>query len=270
MEWSSTGTLLGFPPLVIQPFRVFPSTRRIQPSFFSFSERALSSAGEAESARSTGKLTRTARRFVRIICTQPFSCRRDYTVNQTLGRFRRPREERIGLSMASSPQAEDVHPTKLFTASCLALLATSVSFAVVSAIMQPLKEEFILTNEQVGYIGGAQLWGFALAIFVFGPLCDVIGMRRLLRFALLGHFGSVVLFYFAQCYWMLIAGALSSSLGNGLVEAACNPLVATLYPGLKTEKLNHFHVWFPGGILIGGVAAALLDGAELSAWRLKL
>ncbi|CAN5229973.1 hypothetical protein BH11BAC6_BH11BAC6_02350 [soil metagenome] len=40
-------------------------------------------------------------------------------------------------------------------------------------------------------------------------------------------------------------------LGNGTVEAACNPLVASLYTDNKTTKLNHFHLWFPGGIVIG-------------------
>jgi fucose permease len=35
------------------------------------------------------------------------------------------------------------------------------------------------------------------------------------------------------------------------VEAACNPLVASLYPENKTTRLNYFHLWFPGGIVIG-------------------
>ena len=38
------------------------------------------------------------------------------------------------MTAAPSPETQTVHATKLFTASCLALLATSVSFAVVSAI----------------------------------------------------------------------------------------------------------------------------------------
>src|SRR5690606_19342966 len=65
-------------------------------------------------------------------------------------------------------------------------------------------------------------------------------------------------------------GALVIALGNGLVEAACNPLVATLYPNEKTVRLNQFHVWFPGGILIGGIASWLLDQAGIGAWQLKL
>jgi len=55
-----------------------------------------------------------------------------------------------------------------------------------------------------------------------------------------------------------------------LVEAACNPLVAALYPDDKTVKLNQFHVWFPGGVVIGGLAAYGLDLIGLTSWQLKI
>ena len=42
------------------------------------------------------------------------------------------------------------------------------------------------------------------------------------------------------------------------MEAACNPLIASIFPDKKTKMLNKFHVWFPGGIVIGGVLAWLL------------
>jgi fucose permease len=42
-----------------------------------------------------------------------------------------------------------------------------------------------------------------------------------------------------------------------MVEAACNPLVVSLFPDNKTTMLNRFHVWFPGGIVIGGLIAYL-------------
>jgi len=60
---------------------------------------------------------------------------------------------------------------------------------------------------------------------------------------------------FAWNYWSLYAGTLLFGIANGSVEAACNPLIATLYPADKTTKLNHFHVWFPGGIVIGSLLA---------------
>jgi len=43
------------------------------------------------------------------------------------------------------------------------------------------------------------------------------------------------------------------------VEAACNPLVASLFADNKTTKLNHFHLWFPGGIVIGTLIVFILN-----------
>src|SRR5688572_29828045 len=43
-----------------------------------------------------------------------------------------------------------------------------------------------------------------------------------------------------------------------MVEAACNPLVVSLFPDNKTTMLNRFNVWFPGGIVIGGLIAYVL------------
>ena len=163
-----------------------------------------------------------------------------------------------------------VNPRKLFVASCMALVATSVAFAVVGAIMLDLKREFILTNEQVGWIGGAALWGFAVSQLIFAPFCDTLGMRLLLRLAFVCHLAGAGILLAASGFGLLFAGALTIALGNGLVEAACNPLVASLYPEDKTVKLNQFHVWFPGGIVIGSVLAYGLDQAGLVAWQLKV
>lgn len=159
---------------------------------------------------------------------------------------------------------------RLFVGSCVALVATSVTFAVVGAVMGPLKQAFLLTNLQVGWIGGAALWGFAVSQLVFAPLCDTLGMRPLLRLAFLSHLLGALTMITAGGFSALFAGALILSMGNGLVEAACNPLVAALYPEDKTVRLNQFHVWFPGGIVIGAVAAFALDAAGMGGWRLKL
>ena len=119
---------------------------------------------------------------------------------------------------------------RLFFASCLGLIATSMSFAVMADIMNPLKETFVLTNLQVGYISGAQLWGFAISIVIFGPFVDIVGMRPLLRLSLIAHIVGPLLMVFATGFWSLLGGALVISIANGLIEATCNPLIATLYP----------------------------------------
>ena len=165
---------------------------------------------------------------------------------------------------------------RLFLGSCFSLVATSVCFGVVTASMGALKEHFALSNELVGWVAGAATWGFTVSIFILGPLCDVLGMRNLLRFAVLCHAAGTLLMIFAAGFWGLFVGALVLSLGNGTVEAVCNPLIATIFPDQKTRKLNQFHVWFPGGIVIGGVASYFLDKLPLSPavaghlWQIKI
>ncbi|MDE2876081.1 MAG: MFS transporter [Gemmatimonadota bacterium] len=159
---------------------------------------------------------------------------------------------------------------RLFLGSCVALIATSVAFATIGAVMFALKGEFGLNNAQVGWIGGAALWGFAVSQLVFAPLCDTLGMRFLVRMAFVGHLAGALIMIFAGGFATLFAGALVISMANGLVEAACNPLVAALYPDNKTVKLNQFHVWFPGGIVLGGLAAYGLDSAGITSWQIKV
>src|ERR1051325_2737513 len=126
-----------------------------------------------------------------------------------------------------------------------------MSFALRGDAAGAWATQFHLTHEQVGWVNGAAFWGFALAILIGGPLCDVLGLGRIVGFAFAGHLAGILLTITATGFWTLFAGTLVFGIANGSVEAACNPLVATLYADDKTTKLNHFHVWFPGGIVIG-------------------
>jgi fucose permease len=158
---------------------------------------------------------------------------------------------------------------RLFVASCIALVATAMTFAVRGDIMGNLGQDFSLNKEQVGYIAGAAFWGFTISIFIGGQLCDWLGMGRLLALAFLCHTAGILLTIFAPGFWLLWAATLIIGLGNGLIEAAINPLVATIYPDDKTNKLNALHVWFPGGIVIGGLVAYGLSKSNLD-WKIKM
>jgi fucose permease len=144
---------------------------------------------------------------------------------------------------------------RLFAASCIALVVTAMSFAIRGDAVGAWQAEFGLDATGVGWINGAAFWGFTLAMVLGGPLCDALGLRRIVALAFFGHVSGILLMIFAWNYGSLYAGTLIFGVANGSVEAACNPLIATLYPHNKTTKLNHFHVWFPGGIVIGGLLA---------------
>lgn len=163
----------------------------------------------------------------------------------------------------------DAERRRLFVASCIALIATAASFSIRGDILGDLGSTFSLNNEQLGRAAGAWAYGFTLSIFIGGQLVDLLGMKRIVALAFLMHVAGVALTIFANGFWMLFAGTLAIGLGNGLVEAFANPLTATLYPDKKTEKLNLLHVWFPGGIVIGGLAAYALAKAGFN-WQVKM
>lgn len=182
---------------------------------------------------------------------------------------------------------------RLFVASCLALVTTSMMFAIRGDIADALTTDFHLTKEQMGAILSPAFWGFALSIIVAGSLVDWLGMRNLLLVSSVGYVISILVILFAPRpegpvdsvfshggTFTLYAGMLVIGLSQGLVEAVINPLIATIYSKEKTHKLNVLHAWWPGGLMLGGlIAYALtktlgLEGATGPAltfgWQVKL
>jgi fucose permease len=164
---------------------------------------------------------------------------------------------------------QNIQTNKLFWASCLALLVTSLSFGIRAGMMNQLGLDFQLNATQLGSITATAFWGFPLAMVIGGIIVDIIGMKRLLVIAFLFHLAGIALTIFAQGYWTLFFSTLLIGIANGTVEAACNPLVATLYPREKTTRLNYFHLWFPGGIVIGTLVVTLFVKLNLG-WQLQV
>lgn len=160
-----------------------------------------------------------------------------------------------------------INRNRLFYGSCLALLTTAFAFTVISGIAFSVKSEFVLTNAQLGVFTGVFFIGFTISQAIFSPLCDIIGMRWIVRGAFVTHVAGAILIMTAQGYVPAVAGSLCAGLGAGLVEAGCNPLVAALYPDNKTSKLNHFHMWFPYGNLIAALLLTLVFANLGGGWR---
>ncbi len=160
---------------------------------------------------------------------------------------------------------------RLFFASCIALITTSMTFAIRARLETVFGPEGVgLTLEQIGYAFTPAFWGFTLAMIIGGPLVDTLGIRKITWLAFATHAIGIVLTLFAYNLWSLFIGTLFIGIGNGMVEAALNPMVASMYPKEKTKMLNRFHVWFPGGIVIGSfVGYLIMDVAGLS-WQVMV
>jgi MFS family permease len=158
----------------------------------------------------------------------------------------------------------------LFWASCVALIVTAMTFGIRAGILGLLGKEFNLSAAELGIVTGTAFWGFTLAMIFGGPLCDVVGMKRLIIIAFIGHLIGIVLTILAGGFWSLFISTLVLGISNGMVEAACNPLITSLYPNNKTEKLNLFHFWYPGGIVIGTLIGYFLQTYDLGGWQVQM
>lgn len=146
---------------------------------------------------------------------------------------------------------KNIQTNKLFVASCLSLLVTSLSFGIRAGMLGQQAAHFQLDASELATIAATAFWGFPLAVIVGGFVVDIIGMKRLLVLAFIFHLVGIVLTIFATGYWTLFFSTLLIGIANGTVEASCNPLIASLFTDNKTTKLNHFHLWFPAGLVIG-------------------
>jgi len=162
---------------------------------------------------------------------------------------------------------ETIKKTQLFNASCVALVVTALAFATRGSFVQAWATEFNLTHTEVGWIVGTAFWGFTLAMVFGGPLVDIIGIGRIISIAFFCHVAGIVLTIIATGFWSLFISTLLIGVANGSVEAACNPLITSMYTDQKTRRLNRFHAWFPTGIVIGGLIVFLFNKFGLLNWR---
>lgn len=167
-------------------------------------------------------------------------------------------------------EQNNIHRTGLFWASCVALIVTAMTFGIRAGILGLLGEEFNLSAAQLGIVTGTAFWGFTLAMIFGGPLCDVLGMKKLILIAFFGHLIGIVLTIVANGFWSLFISTLVLGISNGMVEAACNPLITSMYPNNKTEKLNMFHLWYPGGIVIGTLIGYFIQQNDLGGWQVQM
>jgi MFS family permease len=163
-----------------------------------------------------------------------------------------------------------INKSALFSASCVALVVTALAFATRGSFVEIWVDEFNLTHTQVGWIVGTAFWGFTLAMVFGGPLVDIIGIGKIILVAFICHVAGIVLTIFASGFWTLFVSTLLVGIGNGSVEAACNPLITSMYTDEKTRRLNRFHAWFPTGIVIGGLMVYVFNKTGVTDWRVSM
>jgi len=163
-----------------------------------------------------------------------------------------------------------VQNNSLFLGSCLALITTGLTFSIRAGILPQLGENFNLSAEQLGFINSMWFLGFPISMILGGLFYYKIGPANIMRIAFLAHTLGIVLTIFAQGYGLLLISTLFIGFGNGCTEAACNPMIADLYSGKKMDKmLSRFHMWFPGGIVLGSLLSKVMTDAGI-VWQTQM
>jgi fucose permease len=161
-----------------------------------------------------------------------------------------------------------MNPRRLFVASCIALVASAFSFVTRGDILPALGSTFDLNQTSRGAIAGAAFLGMAISMFIGAPICDALGMKRMLGLAFICHLAGSVLTIGSPyivpsgasgfAFYVLWAAMFLVGSANGFVEIGINPLTTTIYSKEKTHMLNVLHAWWPGGLLIGGFLTSIL------------
>ncbi|MFC2080753.1 sugar MFS transporter [Bacteroidota bacterium] len=168
---------------------------------------------------------------------------------------------------------QNFNKTRIFFGSCLALLVTSLTFAMrakIEEIFGPVEGGgiFGLSKDVIGWAFSPAFWGFTIAMVAGGFIIDIVKTRTLIWSAFVLQLIGGIIFIMAHDKETLFLANVFIGLGNGTVEASFNPLIATIYPKNKTKMLNRFHVWFPGGIVIGSLLAYLMVDNMAINWQI--
>ncbi|MDQ9090028.1 MFS transporter [Pseudoalteromonas haloplanktis] len=159
----------------------------------------------------------------------------------------------------------------IFRLCCIALIVTSMTFAIRAGILGQLGEQFGLTGAQLGWVNAMAFLGFPVATMLGGIIYNAIGAKKLVTLAFVCHLAGLLLTIIAEGFWGLLISTFLIGFANGSVEAGCNPLIAQMYPKNTTTMLNRFHVWFPGGIVIGALASNVMTSFGFSwQWQVAL
>jgi MFS family permease len=165
---------------------------------------------------------------------------------------------------------KEINRDRLFLASCVALVVTAMTFAIRAGILSELGVQFKLTDTQLGWVNSMAFLGFPVAMIIGGLLYNEVGAKKMVWAAFFSHLLGLVLTITAGGFWGLLVSTFFIGFANGCVEAACNPLIADMYHSNKTTMLNRFHVWFPGGIVIGSLVGQVMGGSLEMGWQAQI
>ena len=137
---------------------------------------------------------------------------------------------------------------------------------VPAALVEPMRKEFHLSDTQIGLIGSAFIWIYAIIGVPLGRIADTASRKKLLAWGVVIWTALTASAGLASTYTFL----LFSRVGVGVGEAACAP-TATSWLGdlFPPDKRSRILALFMLGVPIGGALGYFFSGpiAQAYGWR---
>jgi predicted MFS family arabinose efflux permease len=140
---------------------------------------------------------------------------------------------------------------------------------VLGALAEPIRHEFHLSDAQIGWLGTAFIWLYAVVGVPLGKIADTWHRRPLLIWAISVWSALTALAGFASSYSMLLASRLGFAVGEAAVAPTAASWIGDIYPpAQRARALGIFML----GVPVGGALSFFISGpiAQAYGWRLAM
>ena len=137
---------------------------------------------------------------------------------------------------------------------------------VIGALTEPIRKEFNLTDGQVGLIGSAFIWLYALVGLPLGRAADSRSRKTLLAWGMMVWTALTGVAAIAANYTMLLLSRLGFAVGEAVVAPAAASWIGDLFPATaRSRPLALFML----GVPVGGALSYFFSGpvAQAYGWR---
>src|SRR5215468_5518740 len=157
-----------------------------------------------------------------------------------------------------------------YTASLAVLVAVNIlnfyDRHVIGALTEPIRKEFGLTDGQVGLMGSAFIWLYAIVGLPLGRIADQGSRKKLLAVGMLVWSALTAVAAAATNYTILLCSRLGFAVGEAVVAPAATSWIGDLFPAAERSRPLAL---FMLGVPIGGALSYFFSGpvAQAYGWR---
>ncbi|HXB72026.1 MAG TPA: MFS transporter [Candidatus Acidoferrales bacterium] len=140
---------------------------------------------------------------------------------------------------------------------------------VIGALTEPIRKEFGLSDGQVGLMGSAFIWLYALVGLPLGRVADAWSRKKLLASGMLVWSVLTAMAAVASSYTMLLFSRLGFAVGEAVVAPAATSWIGDLFPAVQRSRPLAL---FMLGVPVGGALSYFFSGpvAQAYGWRIAM